>query len=190
MIVMKPNSKMLHRSDKDLMLMVIERNHQAFKVLYQRYEISIYNFILRYIGNRELSQDLLQETFTRIWCAAHSFNAAKGNFKGWLFTIALNIIRSEMSKKRYGYTYLDINEISGSERKLVQPTHEQPDKKVEHLELEDKIQQALLKLQPFLREVIILNHFQQLKFREIAQITNTPVGTLKSRFHRAVGLLK
>ena len=88
-------------TDVELMSMVLEKNTRAFKVLYFRYEVRIYNFIFRYTGSKEIAQDLLQETFTRVWFAAHSFNSASGNFKGWLYTIALNIARSEMAKKRY-----------------------------------------------------------------------------------------
>lgn len=179
-----------NKTDEELIQLVVERNTMAFKTLYQRYEKAIFNFILRYTGNMELAQDLLQETFTRIWFAAHSFNVDKGKFRTWLFTIALNITRSEMIKKQYSYSYLDITEINSSEENLAQSKAGQPDKRAEKQELKRTIQHALSKLQPFLREVIILKHYQQLKFREIAQITNTPEGTLKSRFHRAILLLK
>ncbi|MFC1840238.1 RNA polymerase sigma factor [Thermodesulfobacteriota bacterium] len=184
------SSNIQKKTDEELMQLVVDRNTEAFKALYQRYEVAIFNFILRYTGNRGLAQDLLQETFTRIWFASHSFNSKKGKFKTWLFTIALNITRSEMAKKQYSYSYLDITEMNSPEAGLAQPKQEQPDKTLENLELNRSIQQALSKLQPFLREVIILKHYQQLKFREIAQITNTPEGTLKSRFHRAIYLLK
>jgi len=184
------NGNIEKKTDQELMKLVVERNSKALKVLYLRYELAIFNFILRYVGQRELAQDLLQETFTRIWFAAHSFNLEKGYFKGWLFKIALNITRSEMSKKQYGFSYYDVTEINSSEEGLVQSDHEMPDKKIENLDLQDKIQTELSKLQPFLREIVILKHYQQLKFKEIAQITNTPEGTLKSRFHRAIALLK
>jgi RNA polymerase sigma-70 factor (ECF subfamily) len=184
------NGNMEKKTDQELMKLVVERNSKALKVLYIRYELAIFNFILRYVGQRELAQDLLQETFTRIWFAAHSFNLEKGYFKGWLFKIALNITRSEMSKKQYDFSYYDVTEINSSDENLVQSYQDRPDNKLEHIDLQDKIQSALSGLQPFLREIIILKHYQQLKFKEIAQITNTPEGTLKSRFHRAIALLK
>ena len=183
-------SYFLKKTDEELMKFVVDRNTNAFRVLYQRYEVAIYNFLLGYTGNIGLAQDLLQETFTRIWFASHSFNYEKGKFKTWLFTIALNITRSEMTKKQYSYSYRDITEMNSTEAGLIQPKQEQPDKRVENLELQKSIQEALSNLQPFLREIIILKHYQQLKFKEIAQITNTPEGTLKSRFHRAILLLK
>lgn len=183
------HSNILNRSDDELMLTVIEGNTTAFNTLYGRYEKAIFNFILRYTGNRGLAQDLLQETFTRIWLAAHSFNPEKGTFKTWLFKIALNITRSEMVKKQYSFSYLDVTEMNSLERGL-QAGHESPDRKIEHRELQKKIQKALSSLQPFFREIILLRHYQQLKFSEISRITNTPEGTLKSRFHRAIQILK
>ncbi len=183
------NSNILNKPDDELMLTVIDGNTTAFNALYGRYEKAIFNFILRYTGNRGLAQDLLQETFTRIWLAAHSFNPEKGSFKTWLFTIALNITRSEMAKKQYSFSYLDVTEMNTSE-KDIQAGQEAPDRKLENQELQQKIQTALSKLQPFSREIILLRHYQQLKFSEISRITNIPEGTLKSRFHRAIQILK
>lgn len=171
------------------MLKVIDGNTVAFNALYCRYEKSIFNFILRYTGNRGLAQDLLQEAFTRMWLAAHSFNPDKGAFKTWLFSIALNITRSEMTKKQYSFSYINVTEMNSSEKDLLSG-HKDPDREIENRELQTEIQTALSNLQPFFREIILLRHYQQLKFSEISRITNTPVGTLKSRFHRAIQILK
>jgi RNA polymerase sigma-70 factor, ECF subfamily len=184
------NENFLTRSDEELMQHVADRNTVAFKALYKRYELAIFNLILKYTGDKCLAQDLLQETFTRIWFAAHSFNKEKGRFKTWLFTIALNITKSEMSKKQYSYYYLDISEKNIADTGLEDTEEEMPDTRMANIETARHVKHALSKLEPFLREIIILKHYQQLKFSEIAQITNTPEGTLKSRFHRAILLLK
>lgn len=180
----------LTRSDEELMQHVADRNTVAFKLLYKRYELAIFNLIFKYTGDKGLAQDLLQETFTRIWFAAHSFNQEKGRFKTWLFTIAMNITRSEMSKKHYSYFYQDISEKDFTEAGLEDMDEKMPDTRMVNIEKQRHVRFALSKLEPFMREVIILKHYQQLKFSEIAQITNTPEGTLKSRFHRAIILLK
>ncbi len=177
---------MTNKPDKELMILVAERNSLAFKILYQRHNEAIYNFILRYTGNREIAQDLLQETFTRIWFAAHTFDQKKGYFKGWLFKIALNITRNEMSKKRYNYNYQDITELADKETRQL-TSNSQPDL---DFELKDTVSKILNQLKPYLKEIIILKHYHQLKFKEISEITNTPVGTLKARFHRAVAQMK
>ena len=96
-------------SDEKLMQLVLERNADALKTLYNRYSMATFNFILRYTGNRELSEDLLQETFSRCWYAAHTFNPRKGELKNWLFTIARNATRNEMSKKMHVHTKFPAN---------------------------------------------------------------------------------
>ena len=172
------------------MILVCERNTRALNILYDRYGKSVYNFILRYTNNKEISEDLLQETFTRLWFASHTFNPAKGTFKGWLFTIGINLTRNEMSRKRYGYQYVDLDEgdeIDDSKNDyLKMPAADL----LEQADLKDTIGKALERLNPFLKEVIILKHFQKLKFSEISEMTNTPEGTLKARFHNALYQLK
>jgi RNA polymerase sigma factor (sigma-70 family) len=185
----KPERDMTKFSDEELMVLVTERNSRALKVLYNRYGKSVYNFILRYTNNREISEDLLQETFTRTWFASHTFNPARGNFKAWLFTIGINVTRNEMSKKRYDYPYIDLDEISDDESKNKHES-EPSENILEHEELKDTISKAIERLNPFLKEVVILKHYQRLKFSEIAEITNTPEGTLKARFHNALNQLK
>ena len=176
--------------DKKLMKLVVQRNTSAFQILFDRYHVQIFNFILKYIGNRELGQDLLQETFTRVWFAAHTFDLRSGNFKGWIYKIALNITRNEMAKKRYDYQYFDISEISDSPIEPAYADTEQPDVNLDRSELRNTIFNALKQLKPHLREIIIFKLYQQLKFKEIAHITDTPEGTLKARFHRAIAQLK
>lgn len=177
-------------SDEDLMALVCERNIKAMKILYERYNKSVFNFILRYTNNREISEDLLQETFTRVWFAAHTFNSTKGAFKSWLFTIGINITRNEMSKKRYDYHHLELEEVTGNEDTSGKTNLEPIQNILEHSDIKDTIAKAIERLDPFLKEVVILKHYQGLKFSEIAKITNTPEGTLKARFHRAMGQLK
>jgi len=178
------------RTDKELMKLITDKNTLALKVLYRRYEIQIFNFIFRYTGSRELAQELIQETFTRVWFAARTFDQIKGNFKGWVYTIALNLARNELSKKEYTYHFLDIDETSESQHDRDDSQKENPETILEQKELTRSITNALGKLKPYLREVIIMKNYQHMKFREIAEATNIPEGTLKARYHRAVALLK
>lgn len=179
------------RTDKELMKLVADKNTLALKILYHRYEMPIFNFVLRCTGSREIAQELIQETFTRIWFAAHTFDQKRGNFKGWLYTIALNITRNEMSKKEYSYHFLNPEQTPEYHRQEGEGLEsENPEALLEQSELRDSIAHALGKLQPHLREVIILKNYQHLKFREMAEVTNTPEGTLKARYHRAIALLK
>jgi len=173
-------------TDEELMEMIKSRNSRALEEIYKRYNISVYNFLIRYTGNKEIAQDVLQETYTNLWFAAPTFNSNKGTFKSWVFKIGLNNVRNEMSKKRYTYNYLDAEEVDGSEEQLTDSISARPDKLAENDDKKKLILIALNKLKPYLREVIILKHYQQFKFREISEITNISVGTLKARFHKAI----
>jgi RNA polymerase sigma factor (sigma-70 family) len=178
------------KSDKELMQLIAKKNKEALRIIYRRYEIKIFNFILRHTGSRGVAQELIQETFTRIWFASHTFDHRRGNFKAWIYTIALNLTRNEMSKKEYSYKYVDsehIDHVPG-QHQLVESRS--PNDNMEQNERHDSIIHALEKLRPYLREVIILKNFQQLKFREIAEATQLPESTLKARYHRAIELLK
>ena len=178
------------RTDIELMKLITDKNTLALKVLYRRYEIQIFNFIFRYTGSRELAQELIQDTFTRVWFAAHTFDQIKGNFKGWVYTIALNLARNEFSKKEYTYHFLDIEKTDERQHDRDDSQKENPETILEQKELTHSIAKALGKLKPYLIEVIIMKNYQHMKFREIAEATDIPEGTLKARYHRAVALLK
>ena len=173
-------------SDEELMDYIKSKNSQALREMYDRYNISLFNFLIRYTSNKEIAQDILQETFTNVWFAADTFNAGKGSFKSWIFKIGLNNARNEMTKKRYSYNYIDTDEIEGTGDELVSEKFNQPDFKIENEDAKEKLLLILNKLKPYLREVILLKHYQQFKFREISEITDTSAGTLKARFHKAI----
>jgi RNA polymerase sigma-70 factor (ECF subfamily) len=178
------------RTDQELMRLIAEKNTLALKALYRRYEIPIFNFILRYTGSREIARELIQETFTRLWFASHLFDQKRGNLKGWLYTMALNITRNEMSKKEYTYQYVEVNETCNPEDESDRHETETPETILQQQELQHSVANALGQLQPYLREVIIMKNYQHLKFREISEVTNVPEGTIKARYHRAIALLK
>ena len=178
------------KSDKELMQLVCKKNREAFKMVYQRYEIRLFSFVFHHTGSRELAQELIQETFTRVWLAASTFDQKRGNFKAWIFTIALNLTRNEMRKKQYSYHFLDTEDINGSPDQHHLVENQRPDLVMEKGQQEDALIQALGNLKPEQREVVILKNFQQLTFREIAEVTELPESTVKARYHRTIEHLK
>jgi RNA polymerase sigma-70 factor (ECF subfamily) len=171
-------------SDEALAAEMARGDPVAFRALYARYEAPIFSFLRRLAGDREAALDLMQETFTRVWIMARLFDPARGRFKSWLFTIALNLTRSERGKKRYGVIHV------GPEAAESVSAETPPDALVVQAETERRVASALACLPPLLREVVVMKVYQQLKFREIAEITRTPEGTLKARFHHAVASLR
>jgi RNA polymerase sigma-70 factor (ECF subfamily) len=175
-------------SDAALMKRVRNRDVDAFQILYSRYESRIFNFLLRYVGNRPLAEDLLQETFWRVWQAAASFQADRGEFRSWLYRVALNTLRSEMVHKRYELDRLAPGRAWREETQVI--FGNDPGDRLELEESAALVQKALSGLPPAMREVIVLKCLEGMKFSEIASVTGTPEGTLKSRFHRAIAELR
>ena len=177
-------------TDKELIEHINDRNSKALSILYERYNLGVFNFVLRYTNNREIAEEVLQETFVRIWYASHTYAPEKGSVKTWVFTIGLNITRNEMSLKRYSYQYVEYDDLLESENNGEITELSNPVDILENIELQDSIKHAISKLDPYLKEVVLLKHFHNLKFREIAEITETPEGTLKARFHKAINQLE
>jgi RNA polymerase sigma-70 factor (ECF subfamily) len=168
---------------------VVGRDPDAFAALYRRYERPLFNFLFRLTRRRPLAEDLLQETFTRVWRGARTWDPGRGPLRSWLYKVALNTARSELARRvhRAPHVALDsagpelVDEDSGEARLA------------DLLDDADRVQtlnRALDGLPDFMKEVVILRCQQQLPFAEISRVTGAPVGTLKSRFHRAVVALR
>ena len=176
---------MIDKTEKELMRLVKKKDNDAFNSLFSKYKDAIFNFSLKQTGNKALAQEILQETFTKLWFSADKFNPEKGSLKNWLYAISLNLCRNEMVKKRYQYHYDDIVNYSNQ-----LSSNDQTDQLALKNEEKEKVAKALAKLKPNLREIVLLKHYQELKFREIAEVTAISENTLKSRFQKALSELK
>src|SRR6266496_3677517 len=101
------------RPDQALVAEMARGDAAALRTLYLRYEVATFNLILRLAGNRETAEDLMQETFTRVWRTAGSYRPDKGPFRSWLYTIALNLTRNELARKRYRVHHLEAEAAEG-----------------------------------------------------------------------------
>jgi RNA polymerase sigma-70 factor (ECF subfamily) len=175
--------------DRSLMERVVGRDPDAFAALYRRYERPLFNFLLRVTRRRPLAEDLLQETFTRVWRAARTWDPGRGPVRSWLYKIALNAARSELSRRVHRSPHLPLDD-TGLEL-ADEGSGEGP--LADRLDDEGRtrtLNRALDTLPDFMKEVVVLRCQQQLSFVEISRVTGAPVGTLKSRFHRAVVALR
>jgi RNA polymerase sigma-70 factor (ECF subfamily) len=172
-------------SDEILMQRVCARDVDAFRVLYNRYEARLFSFASRYCEDRILAEDLMQETFWRVWQGARTFDPSRGDFRRWVYRVALNAARTEFSHKRY-VMERPLEDESWEAASAV----DHPISGIQRKQTSARVAAALANLSPALREVVVLRCMEGLKFREIAETTGASVGTLKSRFHRAVGDLR
>ena len=175
-------------SDRTLAERAIRGDSEAFAELYRRYERPIFNFILRSVGERALAEELLQETFTRVWRVGSTFDTVNGSFRPWLYKVAHNTLRSELRKRRYAAEHVPLEDLE-AEASAARP-RDDPAAGLDLSAQAPSVARALDGLAPYFKEVVILRCYQQLTFAEIAEVTGAPEGTLKARFHRAVVALR
>jgi RNA polymerase sigma-70 factor (ECF subfamily) len=175
--------------DRRLMERIVGGDADAFAVLYRRYERPLFRFLLRMTHHRPQAEDLLQETFVRIWRADRTWDPGRGPARAWLYKVALNAARSELGRRVHRTSHVALDDR----------THDLPDEtsgepqlaaRIDETRRARAVAEALDRLPGFMKEVVVLRCQQQLSFSEIASVTGAPEGTLKSRFHRAVAALR
>ena len=176
-------------SDDALIERVARHDADAFTVLYRRYERPVFAVLLRLGGQRALAEEWLQEAFTRVWLAAGTHDAARGRVKPWIYAIALNTARSELARKRHRITHVSL-EGAGIDLPATRESEPWLSARLDDASQRNALVSALVELPEYMREVVVLRCSRELSFAEIAEATGTPEGTLKSRFHRAVLVLR
>ena len=172
-------------NDEDLMSHFQKGTVEAFDILVNRYKDPLTNYIYRFIGDLKECEDLLQETFLRVYRNRHSYRRI-AKFSTWLYTIAGNLARSEYRKRRRRklYSLQSINREDEEYEMEVPDETFSPDKHTEGAIQDYHIQEALARIPEEFREVVVLRDVQQLSYEEIANITGLPMGTVKSRINR------
>jgi RNA polymerase sigma-70 factor, ECF subfamily len=155
-------------------------DERALSELYDRYADLIYGAGIRYLGDRSLAEDLVQDVFTAVWRGARGFDPSRARFATWMFRITRNratdLIRRRRARVRTvgGASHPEIGEED--------PTGE--------LSRSYDVAAALSQLSPIHREVLTLAYFHGLSQSEISRRTDTPLGTVKSRTTAALRALR
>ena len=187
----KPNPNHRHyealsqMSDEDLMSHFQMGTVEAFDILVSRYKDPLTNYIYRFLGDMKECEDLLQETFLRVYRNRHSYRRI-AKFSTWLYTIAGNLARSEYRKRkrRRLYSLQSVNRDDEEYEVEIPDETFAPDKHTDSTIQDRYIQEALKQIPEEFREVVVLRDVQQLAYEEIAEITGLPMGTVKSRINR------
>jgi RNA polymerase sigma-70 factor (ECF subfamily) len=159
-------------ADAELMLRWQQGDINAFEALVRRWQGPIGRFLARHVGREHSIADLCQEVFLRLYLAGARYHET-GAFATWLYRIALNVARDATRRLR-PYSGLNDSRIlangASAETGCVRR------------ELAAAVARALAELPPNLREVLVLRHYEELNFEQIARILDVPASTLKSRF--------
>jgi len=169
-------------AEKDLISRTQAGEIEAFNSLVEQYEGLVYNLTFRMMGNEPAAQDATQDTFLSVYKAMGSFRG--GNFKSWLLRIAANCCHDRMrSARRLRATSLDALLESPGAPPLADNTESPEDYTLRH-ELGRLIGEGLTTIPEEQRLVIILYDIQGLSYEEIAQVTDSSLGTVRSRLSR------
>lgn len=176
---------LLKMSDEDLMLQFQVGTLEAFDILISRYRAPLTNYLYRFLGDLRECEDLLQETFMRVYRNRHSYRRI-AKYSTWLYTIAGNLARSEYRKRRRRrlYSLQSVNRDDEAYEVEIPDETFSPDRHTESTLQDHFIQEALKRIPDTFREVVVLRDVQQLAYEEIAAITGLPMGTVKSRINR------
>lgn len=161
---------------------------EAFDVLVRRYQDRLYPTLLRLTGCAEDARDLTQAAFFRAYQKLDRFQG-DSSFYTWVYRIAVNLALSERRRRRVAGR---VFAAAGPEapEPAADPDRSDPALPVERAEREALIQRALDALQPDHRAVVVLKDFDGLHYEQIAQKLEIPVGTVRSRLHRAREILR
>lgn len=153
----------------------------AFEVLVRRWQTPIARLLSRLLGSSEQVADLCQEVFLRVYLAGPGYRGDAA-FSTWIYRIALNQARDAGRRRKRQVLPLDQHEPVAAESAALISCEQE--------ELANAVRQALAELPEPLREVLVLRHYEGLKFEAIARLTGIPASTLKSRFAVALGRLR
>jgi RNA polymerase sigma-70 factor (ECF subfamily) len=153
------------------------------------YQHRLLRYLLYLTGNRELAEDLFQETWMRVLMRGAQFNG-NSRFDTWLFTIARNLV-IDVRRRRSMASLEEMFEASDEERPFeVVSQDKTPFDHLATLEHGELVAEALLTLDPLHREVLVLRFHEEMSLEEIAQMTQAPLSTVKSRLYRGLAALK
>ena len=167
--------------DYDLMVRVQGGDMVAFNKIVDKYKDRLLNMILRMLSSREEAEDIVQETFCRVYQHRNSFDF-QHCLSTWIYTIALNLGRNEL-RKRKRVKFTDIFDMQGKESEI-SVEMELPSN------LPKAIETAMASIPEKYRIAFVLRDIEELPYEEVAKVMNIPLGTVKSRVNRARLMLR
>jgi RNA polymerase sigma-70 factor (ECF subfamily) len=178
-------------TDEQLLSAYRRGERASFQKLVERYQRELFHFLVRFLGDRAAAEDVFQETFLQVHQSADQIDPTR-RFRPWLFTIAANKARDLMRSQARRPTnplQASINpgdDESGEFMDLMSSSEDSADEPMQRAELQQSVQKAVMGMPEHLREILLLSYFHQFPYKQISDILEIPLGTVKSRLHAAV----
>lgn len=173
------------------MARILERNAQAFEILFARYEEMLRRYLMRTVRNSDIANDLVQEVFLRVWTKAEQWSR-KGTFKSWFFRIATNLALNHLrsvSRRKEQPLEIPADEENGDEPKvpgwMIDIAAIGSDEALELAERKTIFRGVIDQLPEEKRDVVRLVYESDMDMEDVAETLGVPKGTVKSRLHYA-----
>lgn len=183
----------MDNTDKSLVEAHCRGDQTAFAELVRRYGASVLGYLIKVSGSRDMAEDLFQETFKRVHEKAHTLRG--NNFRPWLFRVATNIAMDGL-RRRGRMRMVSLNErldSEGSEEtELTCAVGEdgcEPAQEAVRSEQKERVRHAVELLPKRQRATLVLAYYQQLTYREVAEVLGCSLGTVKIQMYRALRTL-
>lgn len=177
-------------SDQQLVEAILEGNTPLFDVLVERHLSAVYNFAFRLTQNKDVAEDITQDTFIKVWKQLKKYNLEK-SFKTWILSIAHNTT-IDWFRKRKPIVFSQM--LTGNEDTTFDETladeEPQADEIFAQNENVEMVRKALDMLSPPDKAIVLLHLDEHLTFDEISELTHKPLNTIKSTYRRALIKLK
>ena len=192
---MAPRTDLAARTDQEIVVLARAGEEAAYRELIRRYERPLFSLLCRMVRDRELAEDLAQETFIKALNAIESYRP-EYKFSSWIFKIANNAAIDHLRRRELdtlsleGSPHAETPEAVEATALQIGDRQESPLDAVEARELGGQIEQAIAQLRPEYRACILLRHVEGRAYEEIAEILSLPLGTVKTYIHRARNALR
>ncbi len=164
-------------SDSEYVVKCQGGDREAFGMLYDRYAEKIYRFVYFKVLNKDVAEDLTSAVFVKAYEKIGSFNGEKGNFSQWVYSIARNTVIDHYRTSRKNVDIEDIYDLGEDER---------TEEKIDARNLLQKVEKYLTKLSPRQREIVTLRVWEEMSYREIAEVIGGSEDSIKVMFSRTI----
>ena len=178
------NKKLRDLTDEELIKEFQDNDTlEAYELLVKRYKDPLINFVYRFVGDRDVCTDIVQDTMIRFYLNKDSYKSF-AKFSTWIYTIAGNLAKNELKRRKRRTIFSLDNTDDDKSFQIEDDAFVTPDISADAVLKNTIIQKALLKVKPVYREVVVLRDVEGFSYEEIAEITGLSIGTVKSRINR------
>ncbi|MCB9858496.1 MAG: RNA polymerase sigma factor [Phycisphaerales bacterium] len=177
------------RADERLLADFLDGDERAFSQLIRRYDRELFQFVARFVRDSAAAEDIVQDTFIQVHSSAQGFDMSR-RFRPWMFTIAANKARDHLRtrgrRKEVAFAFDNNDGEQTNFQDFLADAGPAPGDEAEAEEQRKAVRKIVEALPDHLREVLVLAYFHRFPYKEMAEMLEIPLGTVKSRLHAAV----